>query len=53
MQIITESGQTLVGQDVGNNDNVDSDADPMTGLTDPITLVGGCSVNETIYFGIE
>ncbi|MCP3882396.1 MAG: DUF11 domain-containing protein, partial [Sulfitobacter sp.] len=35
------TGYPLTVQDAGSNDALDSDADPLTGRTDPITLVAG------------
>ncbi|MCP3877540.1 MAG: DUF11 domain-containing protein, partial [Sulfitobacter sp.] len=35
------TGYPLTGQDAGSNDALDSDADPLTGRTDPITLPVG------------
>ncbi|MEJ6402774.1 SdrD B-like domain-containing protein, partial [Yoonia sp. 2307UL14-13] len=38
---VTDDGKVLVDQDAGDDDAVDSDADPATGLTAPITVVAG------------
>ncbi|EBA11901.1 SdrD B-like domain-containing protein [Roseobacter sp. CCS2] len=36
-------GKVLVGQDVGDDDSIDSDADTGTGLTAPVTVVAGAT----------
>ena len=48
----TADGRVLVGQDVGDDDTVDSDADPVTGATAPVTLGIGDTV-EDVDAGVE
>ncbi len=42
----TDDGKVLVGQDVGGDDTVDSDADPATGVTAPISVGVGEDIRD-------
>ena len=45
-------GTTFTGQDEGGNDGTDSDVDPATGRTAPVTLAAG-DVNLTVDAGVK
>ena len=46
IRFVTVDGFVFSPQDVGSDDTIDSDADPLTGLTGPITLEAGDHVRE-------
>ncbi|WP_458098530.1 SdrD B-like domain-containing protein [Roseomonas sp. WA12] len=51
VQFVAPDGSVLTAQNRGGNDAIDSDADPSTGLTAPITVISGQTVG-TISAGV-